>query len=82
MNIQQINKTIEPQKISCCNILYKKVKTIEDLKCFLENRILCSMDFMSLLKALQSKLTCTTTPWFAKTLKLRYLINESRCGRI
>jgi hypothetical protein len=32
---------------------------------------------MSLLKALQSKLTCTTTPWFAtKNPETRYLINE------
>jgi hypothetical protein len=32
---------------------------------------------MSLLKALQSKLTCTTTPWFATTNpQTRYLINE------
>ena len=32
---------------------------------------------MSLLKALQAKLTCTTTPWFAtKNPETRYLINE------
>jgi pyrroloquinoline quinone (PQQ) biosynthesis protein C len=32
---------------------------------------------MSLLKALQSKLTCTTTPWFAtQNSQTRYLINE------
>jgi hypothetical protein len=32
---------------------------------------------MSLLKALQSKLTCTTTPWFATpNPQTRYLINE------
>jgi hypothetical protein len=75
MNIQQINKTIEPQKISCCNIRTQKVKTIEDLKCFLENHV-AVWDFMSLLKALQSKLTCTTTPWFATKPETRYLINE------
>ena len=34
-------------------------------------------DFMSLLKALQAKLTCTTTPWFpTKNRETRYLINE------
>jgi hypothetical protein len=32
---------------------------------------------MSLLKALQAKLTCTTTPWFpTKNRETRYLINE------
>jgi hypothetical protein len=78
MNIQQINKTIEPQKnILLQHPLYKKVKTIEDLKCFLENHVFAVWDFMSLLKALQSKLTCTTTPWFAtKNPETRYLINE------
>jgi hypothetical protein len=78
MNIQQINRTIEPQKnILLQHPLYKKVKTIEDLKCFLENHVFAVWDFMSLLKALQSKLTCTTTPWFAtKNPETRYLINE------
>jgi hypothetical protein len=78
MNIQQINKTIEPHKnILLRHPLYKKVKTIEDLKCFLENHVFAVWDFMSLLKALQSKLTCTTTPWFAtKNPETRYLINE------
>jgi hypothetical protein len=78
LNIQQINKTIEPQKnILLQHPLYKKVKTIEDLKCFLENHVFAVWDFMSLLKALQSKLTCTTTPWFAtKNAETRYLINE------
>jgi hypothetical protein len=52
-----------------------KSKTIEDLQSFLENHLV--WDFMSLLKALQSKLTCTTTPWFATANpETRYLINE------
>lgn len=34
-------------------------------------------DFMSLLKALQMRLTCTTTPWIASAdPEIRYLINE------
>lgn len=78
MTIQQINDTIQPQKnILLQHPLYKKVKTIEDLKCFLENHVFAVWDFMSLLKALQSKLTCTTTPWFATdNPETRYLINE------
>jgi hypothetical protein len=78
MTIQHINNTIEPQKIILLqHPLYKKVKTIEDLKCFLENHVFAVWDFMSLLKALQSKLTCTTTPWFATANpETRYLINE------
>ena len=78
MNIQNINNTIEPQKkILLQHSLYNKVKTIEDLQSFLESHVFAVWDFMSLLKALQSKLTCTTTPWFATANpQTRYLINE------
>ena len=78
MNIETINKTIQSQKESLLqHSLYNKVQTIEDLHVFLENHVYAVWDFMSLLKALQSKLTCTTTPWFAtKNAETRYLINE------
>ena len=78
MNIDTINNSIQPQKeLLLHHSLYNKVKSIEDLHCFLENHVYAVWDFMSLLKALQSKLTCTTTPWFATTNpQTRYLINE------
>lgn len=78
MNIAAINHKIEPQKkLLLEHSLYKNVKTIADLNCFLESHVYAVWDFMSLLKALQSKLTCTTTPWFAtKNPETRYLINE------
>ncbi|WP_035668618.1 DUF3050 domain-containing protein [Flavobacterium sp. 83] len=78
MNIETINNSIQPQKeLLLQHPLYKKVKTIEDLQCFLESHVYAVWDFMSLLKALQSKLTCTTTPWFAtENPETRYLINE------
>ena len=78
MNIQQINQSILRQKEQLLHhSLYDKVKTIDDLYSFLENHVYAVWDFMSLLKALQSKLTCTTTPWFAtENTETRYLINE------
>jgi len=78
MNIDTINNSIQPQKeLLLHHSLYNKVKSVEDLHCFLENHVYAVWDFMSLLKALQSKLTCTTTPWFATTNpQTRYLINE------
>jgi hypothetical protein len=78
MNTETINSRIQPQKeLLLQHSLYNKVKTIEDLQCFLENHVYAVWDFMSLLKALQSKLTCTTTPWFAtNNPETRYLINE------
>ena len=78
MNIKTINSRIQPQKELLLNhSLYEKVKTIENLNCFLESHVYAVWDFMSLLKALQSKLTCTTTPWLAtENPETRYLINE------
>lgn len=78
MNIESINNSIQPQKeLLLTHPLYQKVKNIDDLHCFLENHVFAVWDFMSLLKALQAKLTCTTTPWFpTKNPETRYLINE------
>ena len=78
MDIQSINRSIETQKSALLqHSLYEKVETVEDLRCFLESHVYAVWDFMSLLKALQSKLTCTTTPWVAsKNPETRYLINE------
>lgn len=78
MNISIINQKIQLQKnILLQHSLYEKVKTIDDLHQFLESHVYAVWDFMSLLKALQSKLTCTTTPWFAsQNPETRYLINE------
>ena len=78
MNIETINNSIQSQKeILLQHSLYSKVQTIEDLHHFLENHVYAVWDFMSLLKALQSKLTCTITPWFpTANTQTRYLINE------
>jgi hypothetical protein len=78
MTISTINQNIQEYKNQLLtHSLYEKVKTIEDLHCFLENHIYAVWDFMSLLKALQNKLTCTTTPWLpVGNSQVRYLINE------
>ena len=78
MNIQTITKSIQPQRDLLLNhSLYKQIQTLDDLQHFLEGHVYAVWDFMSLLKALQQKLTCTTTPWFASAnAEMRYLINE------
>lgn len=78
MNIQSIHNSIQPQKDILLNHpLYSQIKTVEDLQSFLEIHVYAVWDFMSLLKALQQKLTCTTTPWTASpNPETRYLINE------
>lgn len=78
MTIQIINQSIDNEKQQLLqHSLYEKVKTIDDLHCFLENHIYAVWDFMSLLKALQNKLTYTSTPWLpVGSPETRYLINE------
>ncbi|OJX51014.1 MAG: heme oxygenase [Flavobacterium sp. 38-13] len=78
MNIDTINARIQPQKDILLNHpLYKKIQNLEDLRRFLECHVYAVWDFMSLLKALQSKLTSTTTPWLpVGNPEIRYLINE------
>ena len=78
MNINTINNSIRPKRdLLLQHTLYNKVKTIDDLRHFLEGHVYAVWDFMSLLKALQAKLTCTTTPWLPiGNPETRYLINE------
>ncbi|WP_299147753.1 DUF3050 domain-containing protein [uncultured Dokdonia sp.] len=57
--------------------LYKRIHTPEDLVVFMEHHVYAVWDFMSLLKALQRGLTCTTLPWKpVGNPETRYLINE------
>jgi len=78
MNIQQINHSIREERMLLLNHpLYTKIKEPADLHLFLEGHVYAVWDFMSLLKALQQRLTCTSIPWFAsENPETRYLINE------
>ena len=78
MNIATIHQNIQSQKETLLNHpVYAKIQTMDDLHVFVECHVYAVWDFMSLLKGLQSKLTCTTTPWFASpNPQTRYLINE------
>lgn len=78
MTIQEINQIITPERNALLtHPLYNKIKTVPDLCAFMEGHVYAVWDFMSLLKALQQKLTCTTIPWFASEFpQTRYLINE------
>ena len=57
--------------------LYTSIKSTEHLQGFMNSHVYAVWDFMSLLKALQQQLTCTTLPWQpVGDTRLRYLINE------
>lgn len=78
MHISDINGALQPLKDRLLqHPLYDKIRTLDDLHCFLEHHVYAVWDFMSLLKALQQQLTCTTTPWLpVGNPEVRYLINE------
>ncbi|HVG20856.1 MAG TPA: DUF3050 domain-containing protein [Blastocatellia bacterium] len=57
--------------------IYHSIETVEDLRVFMEHHIFAVWDFMSLLKTLQSHLTCVSIPWVPQGNRLsRRLINE------
>ncbi|UGU15273.1 DUF3050 domain-containing protein [Sinomicrobium kalidii] len=76
--IEDIKAEISPLRNQLLkHSLYQNINSPDDLKLFLEYHVFAVWDFMSLLKALQQKLTCTETPWIPTgNPELRYLINE------
>ncbi|MFB9845205.1 DUF3050 domain-containing protein [Mucilaginibacter ginsenosidivorans] len=80
--IAALKAEIEPLKQKLVNHeLYKNICSIEDLNTFMEYHVFAVWDFMSLLKSLQQKLTCTDIPWIpVGNANTRYLINEIVLG--
>ncbi|MDB5008409.1 MAG: heme oxygenase [Mucilaginibacter sp.] len=80
--IKKIQDTIEPLRQQVINHkVYSAITSIDDLSVFMNYHIYAVWDFMSLLKALQQNLTCTTVPWFpVGSANTRYLINEIVTG--
>jgi len=57
--------------------LFDRIRTLEDVRCFMEHHVYAVWDFMCLLKALQTAVTCTTVPWLpVGDAGTRRLINE------
>ena len=80
--INLLKQSIEPFREQIINHkVYGVIKTLDDLKVFMKYHVFAVWDFMSLLKSLQNKLTCTTIPWFPLgDAETRFLINEIVLG--
>lgn len=76
--IQKIQQAIEPYRQEIIHHkVYGAIQTLEDLQIFMQSHVFAVWDFMSLLKALQNQLTCTSVPWFPSgDPDTRFLINE------
>jgi len=80
--IEKLKSQIGPLRAQLVNHpLYGNIRSLYDLNVFMEHHAFAVWDFMSLLKALQQKLTCTQIPWMpVGNANTRYLINEIVTG--
>ena len=80
--LEKIRQAIEPLRQQIIHHpVYSVINTPEDLNVFMQYHVFAVWDFMSLLKSLQTALTCTTAPWFpVGNAETRYLINEIVLG--
>jgi hypothetical protein len=80
--IKRLQQAIEPLRQQIVHHkVYDLINSINDLAIFMNFHIYAVWDFMSLLKALQNNLTCTSVPWFpVGSATTRYLINEIVAG--
>ena len=80
--IEKIQRRLAPVRTELLNHpVYARLDRIEALRVFMQHHVFAVWDFMSLLKTLQQRLTCTQTPWLppANQIGCR-LVNEIVLG--
>lgn len=82
MSIEQLREAIEPLRQTLLNHpIYQDLGTLPALRTFMERHVFAVWDFMSLLKALQQRLTCVAVPWLPGESPLgSRLVNEIVLG--
>lgn len=78
MNLQHLQHQLQPIRNQLlAHPLFEQLHTPEQLRCFMEYHVFAVWDFMSLLKALQHRLTGMHLPWQpAADPELCHLIND------
>jgi hypothetical protein len=81
-SIAAIEQRIAPLRARlAAHPLYRSIRTEAHLRTFMQAHVFAVWDFMSLLKALQTRLTCTSSPWRPTALpESRRFINEIVLG--
>lgn len=80
--IEQLQVALQPYRQQLTmHELYPSIKDLDKLKIFAKDHVYAVWDFMSLLKALQIRLTSVSLPWQpVGDAETRYLINEIVTG--
>lgn len=80
--IEHLQAALDPYREQLTeHALYPSIKDLDKLKIFTQNHVYAVWDFMSLLKALQIRLTSVSLPWQpVGDAETRYLINEIVTG--